>query len=84
MAVYTYDRTLGLVKIVERKGNYYVYRLEHVAINLHTKQRRYIFDKHYCKKWHYQPYEEQDISHNPDIFLEDIRKFEFYKIRYEI
>ena len=50
MAVYTYDRTLGLVKIVERKGNYYVYRLEHVAINLHTKQRRYIFDKHYCKK----------------------------------
>jgi hypothetical protein len=78
--VYVYDMTDGLVKISEKGGNYYVYPLKEVRLKKGQKPN-FVFEKRPKKTWNYKPYEDEDVSLTPQPFLDDVKKFSFYKLR---
>lgn len=85
MAVFVYDRTRGLVKIVERKGTFYVYRIKSIIERFtwgsRTSKYNFIWEKKYSDKYRYQPFDEDDVSNKPEVFIDDVKRFDHYLIR---
>ena len=79
-AAYAFTTADGLVKIVKRAKGYYVYRLKEIIVD-RRGNKKFIFDKHYLKKWPYKPYEDSDVFPYPDIFYRDVARWEPYMIR---
>ena len=84
MAVYVFDHTHGLLKIVKRGKYYYAYRLKAIFVNLYTKKERYVFEKRPIERWSYKPYDDEDVASTPEVFFEDVRKWHFYMIQPEL
>jgi len=78
--VYVYSSSDGLVKIVRRGNFYYVYRLDKIYYDYRTKKKKFVFERHYCDKIPYKPYKDDEVSYTPDVFFEDVKRMEFYKI----
>ena len=72
------------VKIVERKGIFYIYRLMGVTEiskgYYKTPDYKFKWESKYSGKYNYQPYEEDDVSSYPDAFIDDIRRWYSYLI----
>lgn len=85
MAIFVYDRTRGLVKIVERKGIFYVYRIksiiEEFSWGSKASKYKFIWEKKYSDKYRYQPFDEDDISYSPEYFIDDVKRFDQHLIR---
>lgn len=86
---YVFDTTSGLVKIVERKGKYYVYRLKDLEV-YPKRGHSFLSGEHIFKfKWEttasethgYKPYDEGDVSSSPDVYISDVRRWHPYKVR---
>jgi len=80
MTVYAFDRSKGAVKITERRGRFYIYRLRLVrwprtSVSFHWEPKA-------SESWHYKPYEDRDVFHSPSLMLEDIRTWTPYVISY--
>jgi len=84
MAIFVYDKTRGLVKIVERKGIFYVYRIKSIIEEFtwgsRTSKYKFIWEKKYSDKYRYQPFDEGDVSCNPEDFIDDVKRFDQYLI----
>ena len=79
-SVYVYDRTDGLVKITQKEDKYYVYPLKEVRLKKGEKPN-FVFSDSAIKTWGYKPYEDDDVSPTPQPYLDDVKKFAFYKLR---
>ena len=84
MAVYIFDRTHGLLKIVKKRKYYYAYRLKAIFVNLNTKRERYVFESHPIERWPYKPYDDEDVAGTPEVFFEDVKKWHSHCILPEI
>jgi len=78
--VYTFDCGLKtVVKIVKRGVRWAVYRLDHIEISRKGKVR-FVFEKKPYRSWSYKPFEDKDVTRKPDVFLEDVKRWEPFKI----
>lgn len=85
MAIFVYDRTRGLVKIVERKGIFYVYRInsiiEEFTWGSRTSKYKFIWEKKYSNKHSYQPFDEDEVSYDPEQIIDVVKRFDQHLIR---
>ncbi len=84
MAVFVYDRTRGLVKIVERKGIFYVYRIKSIIEEFswcRTSKYKFIWEKKYSNKYSYEPFDENEVSYDAEQFIDSVKKFNNHIIR---
>ncbi len=94
MSVFVFDQSSGLVKITKRGKKYYVYRLKEVQeipIKGHSwfyKKRtfgshtyKFIWEPTASDALNYKPYDDGDVSSNPDMYVYEIRRWNPYKIR---
>ena len=90
--VYVFDMSDGLVKILKKGKGWAVYRLKEVqwwrkvfADPMRGEEDRYkfIWETKAIKTHPYKPFESGDVSDNPNVFIEDVRRFQDYKIRYK-
>ena len=89
MTVFTFDSGLhNLVKIEKHGKKWCVYRLEKVILpvgsellsaerpQLPGKHPQFIFSKKPFGSWSYQPFEDKDVKGDPEVFLEDIKRWQ--------
>ena len=75
MTVYTFDSGMHAVVKIEKHGKIWcVYRLEKVILT--DKHPRFIFEQKPCESWSYQPFEDKDLKGDPEVFLEDIKRWQ--------
>jgi len=82
---YVFDMTSGLVKIVKRGTKYNVYKLREIqeSHNLYSGKRKYkfIWERTPSESHSYKPYDESDVSGNPEIFINSVMTWNPYKVR---
>jgi len=75
MTVYTFDSGMRtLVKIEKHGKKWCVYRLEKVI--LRGRHPKFIFEQKPFESWSYQPFEDKDVKGDPEVFLEDIKRWQ--------
>lgn len=87
--VYAYDRTDGLVKIVKRGTKYCIYRLKEVEVDLihwipREEKHKFIFETKNTSCYGYKPYDDEDVSNDPDIYYRDVERMHHHKIRMKV
>lgn len=89
MSVFVFDSSSGLVKITKRGKKYYVYRLKEVQ-EIPARGHSFMFGDHTYKfTWeptasevhNYKPYEDRDVSSGPEVYINDIKRWNPYQIR---
>ena len=90
--VYTFDRTEGLIKIVKHGKRWCIYRVKaikwwtkHFKNPMRSSEKRYKFSwqDHPVKTWHYKPFEDSDVSNNPEDFIADVKIWQPFIMSYE-
>jgi len=79
ITVYAFDANLHtVVKIQKRGATWCVYRLKEVQVrrNRPFGQLAFIFEEHPLESWHYKPFEDKDVSDRPDIYYEDVKRWQ--------
>jgi len=85
LTVYTFDSGMHTLVRIEKHGiKWCVYRLEKVILTtravLHggmtDKHPRFIFEQKPCESWSYQPFEDKDVKGDPEVFLEDVKRWQ--------
>jgi len=76
--VYVYDSSSGLVKIVKRGKNYYVYKLKRIIEETRAltgkKSYKFIFETRSSSVHGYKPYESGDVG-SPQNYVSSIKRF---------
>ena len=83
--VYVYDNSDGLVKIIKRGNKYCIYRLKEIQVKLlhwvpHQEKHKYVFEKQKVSCYGYKPYDDKDVSNDPDVFYDDVKRKNYHKI----
>lgn len=87
--VYTFDRSRGLVKIIKRGNVWAVYRIKEIQerekvfadpMRMSEKRYKFVFEARAIATHSYKPFEDRDVSNNPDSFVEDVRTWQPYTI----
>ena len=79
MAVYVFDGVAHeLYKIVEKGGEYLVYRLKDVQVI--KSGYKFTFEDQ-PQIWNYKPYEDADVTTDPAVFFDDVERWTIYKVR---
>ena len=91
MSVFVFDLSSGLIKITKRGKKYYIYRLKEVqeiparghSFSMFTDDHTYKFVWEHTASdvLNYKPYEDRDVSSDPGIYINDIKRWHPYKIR---
>ena len=90
-AVYTFDGSRNLVKIVKRGSVWAVYRIKEIqwwdkvfADPMRTTETKYTFiwEKKAIATHSYKPFEDGDVANTPDSFIEDVKCWQPYKLVY--
>ena len=95
--VYAYDNTDGLVKIIKKGRRYCIYRLKEIqVINKDigffasyghrdpSEKHKYVFEKQKVACFGYKPYDDKDVSNNPDMFYDDVERKQHHKISIKV
>ncbi len=79
MAVYVFDGIAHeLYKIVEKDGEYQVYRLKDVVVS--ASGYTFTFEDQ-PQIWNYKPYEDADVTTDPAVFFDDVKRWTSHKVR---
>ncbi|MCK4529481.1 hypothetical protein KAW18_19125 [candidate division WOR-3 bacterium] len=79
--VYVFDGVIHeLVKIVEDRGEYLVYRLKDVLVTASGKV--FTFESEPHASWGYKPYEDADVLSDPAVYFHDVKVWTNHKVRF--
>ena len=78
--VFVFDGIHGAVKIQEIDGRFYVFLLKYVKVNRENR-KEWIFDDEERECGSYKPYEDKDVTSNPDVLFEDVKRWTPHKVR---
>lgn len=78
--VYVFDGVdHELYKIVEDGGEYLAYRLKEARVV--ESEYEFTFEDRAHASWDYKPYEDADVTDDPAVFFEDVKRWSQHKIR---
>ncbi len=90
MSVFAFDSGLhDMVKITKIKTKYYVYRLKEVqeipkrghSFMWGDHTYKFIWERSAVACYNYKPYDDSDVASNPEVYIEDIKRWNPFKIR---
>lgn len=77
--VYVFDGVgHELFKIIEDRGEYQVYQLKDVVVS--ASGYKFTFEDT-PQTWNYKPYEDADVSTDPAVFFDEVKRWTFHKVR---
>ena len=91
MVVYAFDGHRELVKIVKRGRVWAVYPIKKIEwwkkyfsdpMRKSEVRYKFIWEKRPINTYTYKPYEDKDVSDNPEDFIEDVETWQSYVLRY--
>lgn len=91
MPVYVGDNQHGCLMIKKIGAQWYVYRLKEVQVKYSSygfhpdfhkyKSIKFIFEKTATAKHGYKPYDDDDVTKNPNVLFDHVRRMAHHKVR---